>query len=132
MAFKDIEIIDFDDGGIELIAGTDNRVEVPYILSDTPPKGWKSHFESRWPDPQHLKISGNEIKVVCRMDETAIRKNGDCWNLVAKWVEEANRHYRAFDNEQQQQRAREEEIQQQEEKKRSDFEEWKHNLRRRH
>jgi hypothetical protein len=133
MAFKDIEIIDFDTDGIEQIAGTENRVKVPYILSETPSKEWRHYFETRWPDPQQpANVVDDQVRVPCRMDETAIRKDGDCWNLVATQVEDANQHCREIDARRQPERDRKEEIRRQEEKKRSDFEEWKRNLRRRH
>lgn len=132
MAFEDIEILDFDEKGIELIAGTENRVEVPYILSNAPPKEWKRYFESRWPNPQHLHIVDAQIKVPCRMDITAVRKNGECWNLVEKWVAEANRHCREIDAQKQKERAKEEEAQQHENEQLDEFEEFKRNLRRRH
>jgi hypothetical protein len=133
MTFKDIEILDFDVEGIELIAGEENKVKVPYILSDTPPKGWRYYFETRWPNPQqHVEIVGDRVTVSCRMDETAVRKNGDCWNLVAKQVDDANRHCHANDVERQQKRAQEEEVKRSDENVRSHLEEWKRNLKRRH
>jgi len=127
MTFRDIEILDFDANGIEQVADHENMVHVPYILSNKPPEEWTQCFLSK-AAYRKARIVGDRVIYLCRKDKAAINRNGECWNIVAKYIEYANRHYREIDAQQQQRRVREEEARRHEEEKNIKFEEWKRDL----
>jgi hypothetical protein len=131
MTFTNIKILDFDADGVELIAGADNMVEVPYILSDKPPEEWTRYFLSRV-GYKEARVVADRAIYKCRKDVAAIKRQGECWNIVAKYVEDSNRHFREIEAEQQREQTRGQEVQRQDELRQIEFEEWKRNLKRHH
>ncbi len=129
MTFIDLEILDFDANGIERIADDESRVHVPYILSNEPPELWRRCFLSKTADGE-ARIIGGRVIYLCRKDKTAINRNGECWNTVAKYAEYANRRYREIYAKRRKGESREAEARWQADPAAREFEEWKRNLKR--
>jgi hypothetical protein len=93
MAFTEITIQDVDCAHAEKSLRSRDELIVPYILSSTPPEEWKGYFEEQAPASANAKIVGNTIRYKCPRDKMLIQRDGACWEMVARLVEEANRYY---------------------------------------
>ncbi len=122
MAFTEITILDVDCAHVEELSRND--VIVPYILSNTPPQGWKRYFEKQAPASANAKIVGNTARYKCPKDKAAIERDGACWKMVSNLVEHANRHYLEIELRQMQELERQVEMERQEEQPPEFEKEW--------